>query len=81
MCQAAAALVGVSQIVYAAPKELAAQAGFELGPVAAEMHDLLRSADRLRVVHVDTPDAEEPFERFARAEAATPNPVRELRWR
>ena len=41
-------LVGVPQIVYVAPKKLAAQAGFELGPVAAEMHDLLRSADRLR---------------------------------
>ena len=32
MCQAAVALVGVSQIVYAAPKELAAQAGFEPRP-------------------------------------------------
>jgi lactoylglutathione lyase len=79
MCRAAAALAGVSRIVYAAPKELAAQAGFELGPVAAEMHDLLRSAGRLRVEHVDTPGADEPFERFARAEAATSNPVRELR--
>jgi lactoylglutathione lyase len=79
MCQAAAALAGVSRIVYAAPKELAARAGFELGPVAQEMHDLLHSAGRLRVEHVDTPGAEEPFERFARAEAAAPNPVRELR--
>jgi len=37
MCQAAATLVGVSRIVYAAPKEAAAEVGFQLGPAAAEM--------------------------------------------
>jgi len=37
LCQAAAALVGVSRIVYAAPKEAAAEVGFQLGPAAAEM--------------------------------------------
>jgi tRNA(Arg) A34 adenosine deaminase TadA/predicted enzyme related to lactoylglutathione lyase len=79
LCQAAAALVGVSRIVYAAPKETAAAAGFELGPVAAEMQELLRSAGPLPVEHAATPGAEEPFERFAAAEAVGPNPVRELR--
>ena len=36
MCQAAAALTGVSRVVYAATNETAAAAGFELGPVAGE---------------------------------------------
>jgi tRNA(Arg) A34 adenosine deaminase TadA/uncharacterized glyoxalase superfamily protein PhnB len=82
MCQATAALVGVSRIVYAAPKEVAAQAGFELRPVAAEMQSLLRSLATLPVEHVETPGAEEPFARF-RPAAVEPrsggNPVRELR--
>jgi guanine deaminase len=82
MCQATAALVGVSRIVYAAPKEVAAQAGFELRPVAAEMQALLRTLATLPVDHVETPGAEEPFARF-RPGAVEPrgggNPVRELR--
>jgi guanine deaminase len=72
MCQAAAALVGVSRIVYAAPTEVAAQAGFELGPLAAEMHALLQSGGPLPVEHADTPGAEEPFTRFAAAEPRGP---------
>ncbi len=79
MCRTAAALVGVSRIVYAAPKKVAAEAGFELSPAAAEMHALLDSAGRLRVEHADTPGAEEPFARFAAAEPRGPLPVRELR--
>jgi tRNA(Arg) A34 adenosine deaminase TadA/catechol 2,3-dioxygenase-like lactoylglutathione lyase family enzyme len=81
MCQATAALVGVSRIVYAAPKEVAAQAGFELRPVAAEMQALLRSLATLPVEHVETPGAEEPFARFrpAAVESRGRNPVRELR--
>ena len=73
------ALVGVSRIVYAAPKEVAAEAGFELGPPAAEMQALLRSAGPLQIEHADTPGAEEPFARFAAAEPRGPAPVRELR--
>ncbi|MGH3040591.1 MAG: hypothetical protein ACRDNG_02420, partial [Gaiellaceae bacterium] len=65
MCQATAALVGVSRIVYAAPKEVAAQAGFELRPVAAEMQALLRTAGPLEIEHVSTPGADEPFARFS----------------
>jgi tRNA(Arg) A34 adenosine deaminase TadA/uncharacterized glyoxalase superfamily protein PhnB len=79
LCQAAAALTGVSRIVYAAPKETAAAAGFELGPAAARMQELLRSAGPLELEHVPTPDAEEPFERFAAVEPCRANPVRELR--
>jgi lactoylglutathione lyase len=81
MCHAVSALVGVSRIVYAAPKEVAAEAGFELPPHAAEMQALGRSAGAVSVEHVPTPGAEEPFARFAAtgaAKAAT-SPVRELR--
>ncbi|HXV34076.1 MAG TPA: deaminase [Gaiellaceae bacterium] len=77
MCQAAAALAGVTRIAYAATKETAAAAGFELGPVAARMQELLRSSGPVGVEHVPTPGAEEPFERFS--PGAGPNPVRELR--
>ena len=77
MCQAAAALVGVSRIVYAAPREVAAQAGFELGPLAAEMHALLQSGGPLQVEHADTPGADEPFTRFAAAELRGPLPARD----
>lgn len=79
MCQAAAALVGVSRIVYAASSEDAAAAGFELGPVAAEMRALLKSAGPLPVEHAEAPGAEEPFARFVATEAQGPAPVRGLR--
>lgn len=79
LCQAAASLVGVSRIVYAATKETAAAAGFELGPAAARMQELLRSAGPLELEHVPTDGAEGPFERFAGVEPGGPNPVRELR--
>jgi guanine deaminase len=81
MCLAAAALAGVSRIVYAAPKEVASEAGFELPPPAAEMHTLWRSAGSASVEHVPMPGAEEPFARFAATGAAefATSPVRELR--
>lgn len=79
MCQAAAALVGVSRIVYAAPKEIAAEAGFELGPAATEMQALLGASGLLSVEHVETPGAGEPFARFAAVGPGEPAPVRELR--
>jgi tRNA(Arg) A34 adenosine deaminase TadA/catechol 2,3-dioxygenase-like lactoylglutathione lyase family enzyme len=77
MCQATAALVGISHIVYAATKETAAAAGFALGPVAAALHALLRSAEGFTVEHVPTPGAEEPFARISAGGSV--NPVRELR--
>jgi catechol 2,3-dioxygenase-like lactoylglutathione lyase family enzyme len=79
LCQAAAALTGVSRIVYAATKETAAAAGFELGPAAARMQELLLSAGPLEVEHVPTDGSEEPFERFATVEPGGPSPVSELR--
>ena len=79
LCQAAAALVGISRIVYAAPKETAAAAGFELRAVAAELQQLLRSAALVPVEHVATQGMETPFERFAAVGPAAPNPVFELR--
>jgi guanine deaminase len=69
MCQAAAAVAGISRIVYAAPKEIAAEAGFELGPLAAKMRALLESGGPLQLEHADTPGAEEPFTRFAAAQS------------
>ena len=71
--------MGISRIVYAAPKETAAAAGFELRPVAAELHALLRSAALVPVEHVATQGAETPFERFAAVGPAAPSPVFELR--
>jgi len=77
LCQAAAALAGITRVVYAAPKETAAAAGFELGATAARMQELLRSAGPVEIELVPTPGAEEPFEGFS--PGAGPNPVRELR--
>jgi tRNA(Arg) A34 adenosine deaminase TadA/catechol 2,3-dioxygenase-like lactoylglutathione lyase family enzyme len=77
LCVAAAALVGVTRIVYAATKEEAAEAGFELGPAAAELQALQRPAEGISVEHVPTPGAEEPFAALAADGRA--NPVRELR--
>jgi len=79
LCHAAAALVGVERVVYAAAKEIAADVGFELGPAAAEMQQALRSIRSPIVEHVETPGAEEPFARFTAAGASAPAPVRELR--
>ncbi len=82
MCQAAATLVGVSRIVYAAPKEVAAGAGFELEPAAAELQALLRFSGPTPVEHAPTSGADEPFERFAaggKADRRPANPVYELR--
>jgi lactoylglutathione lyase len=79
LCQAAAALAGVTRIVYAATGEQAAAAGFELGPGAARMQELLRASAPLEVEHVPTSGAGEPFERFSAGAGAAANPVRELR--
>ncbi len=78
MCQAVAALAGITRIVYAATKEEAAAAGFELGTAAAELQELMRSGP-LAVEHVPSPGAGEALRRFSAAEAPGPNPVRELR--
>jgi tRNA(Arg) A34 adenosine deaminase TadA/catechol 2,3-dioxygenase-like lactoylglutathione lyase family enzyme len=84
MCRAAALLAGISRIVYAAPQEMAAAAGFVLPPALAELDAAWRGLAPGLVEHVPTPGAEEPFARFCRAEGrAEPqppeSPVRELR--
>jgi tRNA(Arg) A34 adenosine deaminase TadA/catechol 2,3-dioxygenase-like lactoylglutathione lyase family enzyme len=84
MCRAAALLAGVSRIVYAAPKEVAAARGFVLPPALAELDAAWRDLAPGLVEHVPTPGAEEPFAVFselAGGEERAPreSPVRELR--
>lgn len=63
LCRAAAALVGIERILYAATAEDAARAGFVLPPAAAALAAAWRESPALRVEHVPTPGAEEPFVR------------------
>ncbi|HEU4448489.1 MAG TPA: deaminase [Gaiellaceae bacterium] len=84
MCRAAALLAGVSRLVYAAPRETAADAGFVLPPALSELEAAWRQLAPGLVEHVPTPGAEEPFTRFAEAGegprgGAGAGPVRELR--
>jgi guanine deaminase len=78
MCQATAALAGVSRLIYAAPKEVAAAAGFVLSEPAAQLQSTLRSARLGNVEHVPTPGAGTPFAAVT-GRPRRPNPVRELR--
>lgn len=84
MCRAAALLAGVSRIVYAAPKEVAAAAGFVLPPGLAELEAVWRGLAPGLVEHVPTPGADEPFAVFSESEGRGgrrphESPVRELR--
>jgi tRNA(Arg) A34 adenosine deaminase TadA/catechol 2,3-dioxygenase-like lactoylglutathione lyase family enzyme len=84
MCRAAALLAGVSRLVYAAPKEVAAAHGFVLPPALAELDAVWRDLAPGLVEHVPTRGAEEPFAVFsgpAGGQERTPreSPVRELR--
>ncbi len=80
MCRAAAVLAGVSRIVYAAPKKVAAAAGFALPPALAELEAAWRELAPGLVEHVPTAGAEEPFARFAVPGGGSgPRPVQELR--
>jgi tRNA(Arg) A34 adenosine deaminase TadA/catechol 2,3-dioxygenase-like lactoylglutathione lyase family enzyme len=65
MCQAAAALVGVRRIVYAATAEVAADAGFRLPPAAAAMAAASRDASGVELEYVETVGAEAPFAAWA----------------
>jgi guanine deaminase len=81
MCRAAALLAGVSRLVYAATKEVAAARGFVLPPALAELDAVWRDLSPGLVEHVPTPGAEEPFAVFSRVggRAREVSPVRELR--
>jgi tRNA(Arg) A34 adenosine deaminase TadA len=65
LCVATATLVGVSRVLYAAPKESAARAGFVLPGPAAELQAVWRSTGT-RLEHVPVPGAEEPFTQFVK---------------
>ena len=60
MCRGAALLAGASRIVYAAPKEVAAAAGFPLPPPLAELDAVWRGLAPGHGDHDQTPGAEEP---------------------
>lgn len=81
MCRGAALLAGVSRLVYAAPKEVAAAAGFVLPPGLAELDPVWRGLAPGLVEHVPAPGAEEPFAAVSGAggRAREVSPVRELR--
>jgi tRNA(Arg) A34 adenosine deaminase TadA/catechol 2,3-dioxygenase-like lactoylglutathione lyase family enzyme len=81
MCRSAALLAGVSRLVYAAPKEVAAAARFVLPPGLAELDAVWRGLAPGLVEHIPTPGAEEPFGAFSGAGGRTreTSPVRELR--
>jgi tRNA(Arg) A34 adenosine deaminase TadA/catechol 2,3-dioxygenase-like lactoylglutathione lyase family enzyme len=84
MCRAAALLAGVSRIVYAAPKEVAAAAGFVLPSGLAELDAVWRGLAPGLAEHVPTPGADEPFAVFSASEgrggrSPQESPVRELR--
>lgn len=65
MCQAAAALVGVRRITYAATADVAADAGFRLPPAAAAMAAASRDASGVELEYVETVGSEAPFAAWA----------------
>ena len=66
MCHAMASLVGVRRIVYAAPAEMAALAGFRLPPAAATLAAVTRDAEGVELEYVETVGAAAPFEAWER---------------
>lgn len=80
MCRSAALLAGITSLVYAAPREVAAAAGFVLPPALAELEAAWRGLAPGLVEHVPTPGAEMPFAAFSAAPGRRgASPVRELR--
>lgn len=68
LCHSAAAVAGVSRILYAAPKEQVPDLGY---PAPADPRDLLgrmqaglRALAPQQIEHVVTPGADEPFRRY-----------------
>ena len=80
MCRSAALLAGITRLVYAAPREVAAAAGFVLLPALAELEAAWCGLAPGLVEHVPTPGAEVPFAAFSGAPGRRgASPVRELR--
>lgn len=77
MCEVVAASAGVSSILYAGTRELAARHGFTLNPQLERVKDLLESGSASLAAHRPAPDAEAPFEAWARhtsGEGQVPSP-------
>jgi guanine deaminase len=68
LCHSAAAVAGVSRIVYAAPKELVPDlrypAPVDATDLMARMQAGLRALAPDQISHVPTPGADEPFRRY-----------------
>jgi tRNA(Arg) A34 adenosine deaminase TadA len=67
LCLAAAAVAGISRVVYAAPTDLAAAmlgGGDPARPLLADMQQALRALVPEQVTHVPTEGEGRPFERF-----------------
>lgn len=65
VCQAAAALMGVTRLVYGASKEEASAIGFPLSPAPAAMQRLWREAGHQAIEQVAVVDAGAPFRAYA----------------
>jgi tRNA(Arg) A34 adenosine deaminase TadA len=61
VCVAAAALMGVERLVYAAAKEQAAAVGFEMSPLPTRLQALWREQGGQSIEHLPADDAGEPF--------------------
>lgn len=65
MCHAVCAVAGITEIIYAAPKEFVPDLGRTPRPDLVEMQTALRRLAGEAVRYVRTPGAEEPFTRLA----------------
>jgi guanine deaminase len=68
VCHAVSAAVGITRIVYAAPKEFVPDLGYpapsDNGPLMTRMQQALHTLAPDHVVHIATDGADEPFARF-----------------
>jgi tRNA(Arg) A34 adenosine deaminase TadA len=76
LCLATAAAVGITEIVYAAPKEVVPDLGYPGpdGSVSPLLDDAVRAAHPAGMRHVETPGAATPFERFVARTDRTSGP-------
>jgi tRNA(Arg) A34 adenosine deaminase TadA len=66
LCLASAAAVGITEIAYAAPKELVPDLGYPGpdGSVSGLLDNAARAANPAGLRHVETPGAATPFDRY-----------------
>jgi tRNA(Arg) A34 adenosine deaminase TadA/predicted enzyme related to lactoylglutathione lyase len=72
LCHAACATAGIERIVYAAPKEMLPELGGTVPPLLPRMQAALRRLAPQQIVHVPTPTAGEPFDRYITATRTEP---------